>query len=778
MDYVCIYSIFYAKECGNQMKEIVNISNIVEYENPNYIFLKVTPSTSLRNYNSDIFFSIISKLNLDINDRIQFVNNKLHIRNSPKLGYYIYIEKSQVQFYFIVPEKHYNLFKDKIIDTWSNKITVTKIQDIPNFDQDCTKYYLTYKRADAMSLTCDKRNNDLLASQLNVLHIMESGDKVGVFYNFLPMNQDYWKANWDNAIKDMQHNIPTSHCKINGWYVLKLAINLLVKLTDVVLDSISFSKTNSNKTILLKDLELSKATKDKREKDIIKSQIVVFSESENKDREKNNVISLCNSFQCLDADNKLVYKNISKKKVNLLDTIIKGADTFKIQPKEGQNFISLPAKELLTEFKIIEHISVLEQEIPDCLLNGIIRLGTSTYKDNNTIPVYLPTSKNERCLTLVLIGANRTGKSTYLANIANDSLNGGECTIFFDFCGNCETSDSINHVVKSKIKNIDCSDLNNLQGMGYNEVREDKTNVLKQYENAKIKTSQLLTLIDSVNAEDRDLKAKMNKYLSAAALIVFISNGSIKDVIGVLEDHVLRMNYIKMIPEELHKYLYGYITLLKELNEIKNDKVVGSKSNTAISGIMDRIEQLKTNTYMELMLMKDCKNNFDLIDEIQKNQIICFRMPEVMFSTQSEKDAYCTYWMTKIWLALKYRNTYIPVDKQVKVNIIVDELYQVEKCQDFIRSKLSQMAKFNCKMIISCHYLNQISIIREELRSANASYMLISGCNKKNYKELEEELQPYTLDDLLNLKRFHSLNLIKLPDGYVSFVTQLPRPLK
>lgn len=393
MDYVCIYSIFYAKECGNQMKEIVNISNIVEYENPNYIFLKVTPSTSLRNYNSDIFFSIISKLNLDINDRIQFVNNKLHIRNSPKLGYYIYIEKSQVQFYFIVPEKHYNLFKDKIIDTWSNKITVTKIQDIPNFDQDCTKYYLTYKRADAMSLTCDKRNNDLLASQLNVLHIMESGDKVGVFYNFLPMNQDYWKANWDNAIKDMQHNIPTSHCKINGWYVLKLAINLLVKLTDVVLDSISFSKTNSNKTILLKDLELSKATKDKREKDIIKSQIVVFSESENKDREKNNVISLCNSFQCLDADNKLVYKNISKKKVNLLDTIIKGADTFKIQPKEGQNFISLPAKELLTEFKIIEHISVLEQEIPDCLLNGIIRLGTSTYKDNNTIPVYLPTSK-------------------------------------------------------------------------------------------------------------------------------------------------------------------------------------------------------------------------------------------------------------------------------------------------------------------------------------------------------------------------------------------------
>ena len=149
-----------------------------------------------------------------------------------------------------------------------------------------------------------------------------------------------------------------------------------------------------------------------------------------------------------------------------------------------------------------------------------------------------------------------------------------------------------------------------------------------------------------------------------------------------------------------------------------------------------------------------------------------------MFSTQVEKDLYSIYWMTKIWLALQIRDWEIQDrSKRIRVNIIVDELYQVPFCQDFIRSKLSQMAKFDCKMIISCHYLGQIGIIRNELKSAN-TYMLISGCDKDNYKELSAELNPYTVEDLLNLKRYHSLNLIKYGDGYAQFITQLPKPLK
>jgi hypothetical protein len=55
--------------------------------------------------------------------------------------------------------------------------------------------------------------------------------------------------------------------------------------------------------------------------------------------------------------------------------------------------------------------------------------------------------------------------------------------------------------------------------------------------------------------------------------------------------------------------------------------------------------------------------------------------------------------------------------------------------------------------------------------------MLIAGCDKENFKELQDELKPYTLEDLMNLKRFHSLNLIKMKDGYGKFITRLPAPV-
>ena len=194
---------------------------------------------------------------------------------------------------------------------------------------------------------------------------------------------------------------------------------------------------------------------------------------------------------------------------------------------------------------------------------------------------------------------------------------------------------------------------------------------------------------------------------------------------------------------------------------------------------MDRLHKLKKNTYIELMLKKDTSNNFDLVDEMQKNQLICLKMPEVMFMTDEERDIYCTYWMTKIWMSLQIRKWAIPDRKDLtKVNIVIDELYQVNQTEAFLTSKLSRLAKFSAKPIISCHYINQMKTIRDELRSANASYMLVSGCDSKNYQELKTELAPFTEEDLLKLKEFHSLNYIKCKSGYARFITKLPPKLE
>jgi hypothetical protein len=270
----------------------------------------------------------------------------------------------------------------------------------------------------------------------------------------------------------------------------------------------------------------------------------------------------------------------------------------------------------------------------------------------------------------------------------------------------------------------------------------------------------------------------MERYLQASANVTFMNGGSIKDVFDVLQNHEIRAEFIRKVPKSQRENLAEYLSALDELDEKKDGKATGTKL-TRIDGIFDRLNKLKASPFMEQMLKIGCANNIDLVEEMQKNQIINIRMPETMFSTDNEKDVYTTYWMTKINLALQVRKALYKGsrDKMRKVNLFIDELYQVQNTEKFLTEKLSRLPKFNIKPIISCHYLGQIRHIREELRSANASYLLIAGCDKKNFRELESELYPFTEADLLNLPRYHSMNYIKTRDGYAKFITKLPKPV-
>jgi hypothetical protein len=445
-------------------------------------------------------------------------------------------------------------------------------------------------------------------------------------------------------------------------------------------------------------------------------------------------------------------------------------------------------RDILERYNFIDKVETQETEVPEDLQMGIMCIGANRFRGNNQ-PAYLSNDKEYKNLTLVIIGPTRAGKSTLIGNLSRDALQAGECVVIFDFIGSCQLSSEVSaQFTKEKTLVIDCSNSRTIQGLGYNEVGIS-TDAFQQYDNTKKQTTQLMALINSINSDDTRLSAKMERYLTSASLVVFVNGGSVRDVFGVLQDHVVRHHFIKQIPRVQQENLNEYISSLYELDEYKDTKIkkggvariasdaCGTK-DYLITGVIDRLNKLKSNTYMEAMLKKSTDGNIDLVMEMQRSQMICLRMPETMFSTDGERDVYTTYWMTKLWMALQIREQRVGNrSKLVKVNIVVDELYQVENTQKFLSDKLSRLAKFGAKPIISCHYINQISHIRTELRSANASYMLISGCDKKNYEELKDELYPFQVDDLLKLPKHNSLNLIKNNDGYARFITKLPSPI-
>lgn len=775
----------------------IKLSELLKIVKPQYIYLKLTPDTSIRNYNSSSIAKAIHHSQKSINQRIHKEEKqfKFLIEKPAKCSYLIDIYKDKVEFYFIVPQQFVSIAKEKIRETWA-KCTIEEVPKIKPFQEGAMVHEVVYKKEDALSLDIDKKSNEPLNNILNVINIMESYDRVSILYNFIPCDQRGWNVQHDQTIKKIKERKPIDKEKFNSKFILKYGFIELLGLLDMFLDTvfefIGSSRAKGNEQLNLLDLavstlnaekDLQTATKKKRNTIVINTQFMVISESQDKIRKLNNATGVCQAYKSIDGDNELKYNKIkSKKPIDITNYSYK-TQINKCSIDEIANFIQLPGRELLQEYKMIGHKNTLEVDVPAELQQGTKCIGTVRYNDQ-TRNAYLTNDKDYKNLAVAVIGPTRSGKTSFLGNIARNCIDAGECVIVLDYIENCGLSEDIKKCIPhDKILEINLHDFNNIQGLGYNEAFTDSQEPFIVYDSANKQANQLMALVNSTN-DDSELKARMERYLQGAAKVVFINNGPIRHVFEILQDYDLRHKYINMIPDNQIENLKKSVMAMEELDEwskaTKDNpaEIVGTRISN-VQGILNRVNKLEQNTFMELMLKKDCTNNINLLDEMQKNQAIFIKMPENMFGTSEERDIMTTYWLTKIWMAAQARAWKITDRYQRKtVNVFTDEIAQLENAEWYVGSKLDQTAKFGVKFIISTMYINQLKI-RQKLRTANTSYILISGSDKENYKELKEELSQfkYELEDLMNLPRFHSLNYIKYEKGYTAFITKLPKPL-
>lgn len=769
----------------------------LEIIKPEYVYLKLKPNSSIRNNSTHMLARTIASMYRNFwNTRVReeekilkffkkefVIPTKMSFKKGAKVGYYIYMEKEKIEFYLIVPLEFYKVIKEKVSNVW-NGITAEEVDEIPQFSEEAYMYQMVYEKEDGLSLVTDRKDNHLLSATLNTVETLEEGDKAGIFYNFIPTSQGSFKYSHQATLEKVKNGIPTDRNKIGLRYGLIRFVQLVDYLTKMISEAfvgeVAKQSDGLFETMVSRmngEKQVKESTKNKVKGQILKTQIVLFSESsKTKISERSYVTSIAHSFDVISGDNRLVGKKYDKK-VDFTATYIPGVEINKMWDEEIQSLVSLPGKELLERFPFIDKVETQELQLPKDLQTGVKHIGEVTYRGGKQ-KAYLTEDEQFRKLSLLLVGPNRSGKSNLISHVSIDAIQNGECVIIFDFIKKCELSSEVaKHFPKDKVLEIACDDFEKLQGIGYNEVSSAITNnPMEQYDNAKKQTTNTLALINAVNnnGDGSRLTPKMERYLEAACLVVYISGGSVKDVLGVLGDHRVRKEFIDKIPKNQRQNLDDYVFSLKELDDTNSKGVVvGTKTQP---GIHDRISTLKRNTYMELMLKKGIENNINLVEEMQKSQLIVIKMPQKMFTTDAEKDVFTTYWMTKIWLALIIRSDITEDEKDLKlVNLVIDEIYQVNNTEKFFSDKLSQIAKFGCKPIISAHFLNQLKYVKEELTNANPSYMLFAGCNEKNFNELENELYPFTYKDLQNLPRWHTMNYIKTKDGYSTFITDLSK---
>lgn len=746
-----------------------------------YVTFKLIPTKSSRNNTTIGIAHLINSMYRSTNKLIYKENKKLIIETRLKASYYIHISKENISFYFIIPKIFQNQFKSKFSDTWKN-VDIKIVDAIPVNINSCSKYQLYYKFDDALSLETDRRNNDLLSANLSALEILQENEFIGVLYNFIPVSEkesNYFKKKSSETIQRYKSGENLKKSK-NLLDYSKITLKFLMDLINALLNCLLNVGQNNQLILYPFEKETSPSTQRKLQKEMLKNQTLILAYSDEKSRENQLCQSIYNSFSKIDGDNELIYTKI-KKDIDINRYIINNVKINSTSTEECSNFISLPGAELIDQYKNITHKETKENPVPKELTKGIISLGINKCKETYQ-EAFLSDDINLQSLPLAILGASRSGKSTFSINMCKNIIDAGEGLIGIDFIKNTELADAIKSITPAdRLIDIDLSNPDMIQSFCYNEFKI--TSDMSAYEISSIsrkQTNNLLKIVNIINGDDKELSPKMRKYLGAAARIAFcFPNSCMKDVLNILQFHEIRYKYINKLSEELKDRLKDSILSLNELDEVnKKGEVTGTKE-IKIEGILDRIDLMRENIIIDEMISKTPENNIDFVKAMEEHKVILIRMRDKDFDDDISIDILTSFFLQKIWAALKIRGTMHNLPD--RVTVLIDEIFQTPCAQKILAKNFVQSAKFGLKYVLTLHYLQQLSQdAQRAMRNANASYMLISGVDENAFSSFRSDFEKegYEVEDLLNLERWHSLNLVATSKGKKAFITHLPDELK
>ncbi|MBZ9633105.1 hypothetical protein [Clostridium sp. FP1] len=775
----------------------IPISKYLQLIKPQYVYLQITPHKSTRNYNSSNIAKAIQHTYKAINKRVKIEKHKLRIETNFKISYVIDIRKINTSFYFIVPKVFLNIIIEKIREIWS-QVSLDIVDKIEGFGADTVYYQLNYKKEDALSLQVDKKSNEPLNSILAVMEIMQEEDRVTLVYNFLPKSQFGWDKKYNDTRKKIDDMKVVDKDRTTIQYKAKAALSFLnyvfssivIVINDFAGDTKEVNTVLSELLITSNILEVNKrlsdATITKKDKTVLDAQILIATNSVDMIRKENNAQVVAQAFRVIDENNELISRRVKlneKETINIEDYKFKrvGENTFSVD--EMQNFIQQPGRQLMKTLGI-KHTEVNEVKVPQQLDHGYINLGKVKCQ-GNTQDAYIEDKYDTGSLPLVEIGSQGAGKTTFMSGYykcANVKKEGG---VIIDFIKNCEMSDDvIKSLPTEDMIILDYTKAANIQAFAFNEFKiSDDMDTFEKLELTNKQAHQILTFVDSINAE-QPLQARMRKYLSAAANVVFASGeNSLKEVVKCLGCYEVRASYIKLLNEEEFKFLEDEIKSLQDLDEYSKvsakeplQYIIGTKMDR-IDGILDRISLLREDFKLKYMFNKNSSNNIDFAEELEKGKTIIIRMPQDEFNIHS-KNIIVTFLLSKVWIATELRGK---LNKQPKpTHICVDEIFQTKTAMKMLANHeiLPQTRKFGCKFVLSCQYTDQIDCLIDTLEGAGSSFMLMGGTSEKDFKRFENKLENFEYEDLRDMPQYSSLNLIHYSKGYSSFISKLPPPIK
>lgn len=761
------------------------------------ITYKITPDKTVDNQTI-----ILSKAMAEIyntpKDRITVKGIQFTYKIKEKSYFDIVLEPGKAHFFLSVHRRWSKFLEMKMQNIWPK--SAIEVAEIPKFKaSQCSVCDIRLRKHNIFSLKTTTKDLDPLNSMLAVLHDLKEDDKIRVSFVFDPINRNDWVTNADGIYKRYKKGIVPRRAQVTRsdvwqgfWKGAEICLNWYIQMRLLILDGMMsclslgrhtedekleniltkiHEKDMSEKKLL--EQGISRDTLNKIKSPAFHTNIRVVSQSKSQESRTTNLHTVANSFKDLSGDNELQTVELTDKsqqrRLKQIESFRKNWSFDKniLSDEEVSKMIQLPQITLQLKHNL-NSIDTREIELTKEVLEGDIPIGTASYKQK-PFQTYWPKDKNLISLPKIVIGPMGSGKSEYTIRFATEARKAGHGCIIFDYIKECELSERIrdeNSIV------INMADMQNLFALSYPEIEptEDKFDRLRV---ANLLARQMEYLINSLTVEaDMQLKPRMCRYLDAASKVVFIhKHGTIADVLSVLTDEIARKKYIRLARESgCFDIKDTEISDLESLDDYDKEGFLIGTKESKIEGIIDRISMLNKDLYLRAMMKADINYEHNFSKWMNEGKTVIIQMPENVFTNKQVKDTIVTYFMGRIWLAALTRG------QNNICHIITDEIHQVPTAATLLTNVITEGRKFGISFYFTIHYLKQFRLLHDAIKSAGVSYMILAGTEKENLKSLEEELKPFTIDEGLTLKPFHSLNIIKT-STYMKYISKLPKPV-
>ncbi|MFT9495877.1 hypothetical protein [Anaerosolibacter sp.] len=767
------------------------------------ITLKITPDYNVSNTDNDAISKAIASTYETPMDRLNILRSQY--KKIRQTHFDIVLAPKEAAFYMTISKEFADLIESKMETVWKGcAIQRVERSDLGNFDIDKTEVCeLVLRDYNFKSISTSKGDLYPLTNMLGITRDLLEGERIRIHIAMQPMKRRDWIAVAKDEYKQFEKGkvvdkqiTDAQKAGMIFWQGLEMAANLYIEFKMLFFECIlglfmpEEKKEKHEIAITINSLEeikennmlkgLSNETTYKMTSEAINVKMNIISQSDSKERRKINMISVANSYKDLQGDNEVVVRNLSEKKQK---KELARIENFRITPKknvfsdrEVSKLIQLPQKTLQEEYKL-DRIDTREVDIVEELLQGGIRAGVAELKGKD-IDVFHPRDKNSQGRTWIIASGQGGGKTTLGKNIMYDSYKMGNANIVLEYLQNCQICRDLQKVIPAEdLVVINADDMDNLAALAYPEASQRITDEADKWEKLKVANMlahQVKYLIDTVSDEKSgELTNRMTRFLNSAAMAVFIHpSTTVNDVFGCLRDHNKRQGWVNLarksgLFEKDDEIFYD----LEELDKKDKGRTIGTRDDL-IAGILNRIAALTMDVTIKEMLRKPISYEHDFIKYIEEGKTILIKIPEKdNLKNPSVRDTISTYWFTRIWLCLQMREQ---GSHNRMCKILFDEIENTPTLTEFISHHVHEFRRHQLGAIFTVHYMEQFKKLLTPIMNVGMSIQFLAGAGEQVYKNFLNLMQPFTLEDGLNLKQFQALNIINYGNQYSRFIAWLP----